>query len=86
MISRTSDFVPFETLRPRVLALLELHRSAQTDEARAVLVEMFEQAFLAAAWHVAQDMLENGWSPSVVSRREAEGRPNLRIVGDSDAA
>jgi hypothetical protein len=86
MISKTSDFIEFGELRPRVRALLELHRCAQTEEARALLVEMFEDAFLAAAWHVAQDMLEHGWSPSVVSRRQGGGPPNLRIVGDSDAA
>jgi hypothetical protein len=85
MISKTSDFIEFEALRPRVRALLELHRCAQTQEARELLVGMFEDAFLAAAWHVAQDMLENGWAPAVV-RRDAEARPNLRIVGDSHAA
>jgi hypothetical protein len=86
MISKTSDFVEFEALRPRVRALLELYRSAQTEEAKAVLVGMFEEAFLATAWHVAQDMLDNGWSPRLVSRRDSDARPNLRIVGDSNAA
>src|SRR5580692_11747427 len=60
--SKSTDAIEFDALRPRLKALLELHRVAQTEEARVALVGMFEDAFLATAWHVAHDLLENGWS------------------------
>jgi hypothetical protein len=84
MISKTTDDIAFDELRPRLKALLELHRVAQTEEARAALVGMFEEAFLATAWHVAHDLLENGWAPSEPTKRTARGR--LRVVRGSDAA
>ena len=58
------------------MALLELHRAAQTDEARKALVGMFENLFLATAWNVAQDLLENGWSPGFAATpRRARNAP-----------
>ena len=85
MISKTTDAIEFDALRPRLRALLELHRAAQTDEARAALVGMFEDAFLATAWHVAHDLLENGWAPSEAANAPRE-RGRLRVVRGSDAA
>ena len=85
MISKVTGAIEFEALRPRLMALLELHRVAQTDEARKALVGLFEDAFLAAAWHVAQDLLENGWAPASLGGSVRERGP-LRIVGGSDAA
>lgn len=79
--------VEFEALRPRLLALLALHRAAQTEEARAALVELLERLFLAAAWRVAQDLVENGWSPESQSPPSSGApRPHLKVVGGSDAA
>jgi hypothetical protein len=83
MISKTTDAIEFDALRPRLKALLELHRVAQTEEARAALVELFQDAFLSTAWHVAHDLLENGWAPSQPVT-PAHGR--LRVVRSSDAA
>jgi len=85
MISKTTDSIEFNALRPRLKALLELHRAAQTEEARAALVGMFEDAFLATAWHVAHDLLENGWAPSAAPEEPRE-RGRLRVVRGSDAA
>jgi hypothetical protein len=79
----------FETLRPRLLALLEMHRAAETDEARATLVDVFADVFLATAWHVAQDLLENGWTPGFsVAPEQAATPPKgaLKVVGGTDAA
>jgi len=84
MISKTTDAIEFDELRPRLKALLALHRAAQTEEARAALVGLFEEAFLATAWHVAHDLLENGWAPSEAVKSAARG--NLRVVRGSDAA
>jgi hypothetical protein len=87
MSTQSTDFLEFEALRPHILALLELHRMAQTEEARAALVGLFEKAFLATAWHVAQDLLENGWAPTVISAPLAgRGQLRLKVVGGSDAA
>ncbi len=86
MITKTIDPIEFEALRPRLIALLELHRAAQTEEARQVLVGLFEEAFLATAWHVAQDMLENGWAPASLGASPKRDRGPLRVVGGSDAA
>jgi hypothetical protein len=85
MISKSTDSIEFNALRPRLKALLELHRAAQTEEARAALVGMFEDAFLATAWHVAHDLLENGWAPSAAPDEPRE-RGRLRVVRGSDAA
>ncbi len=82
----TTDFVPFERLRPELMALLALHRAAETEEARAAVVLLFERAFLATAWHVAQDLLDNGWSPGVVSAPADRPSASLRVVGGTDAA
>jgi hypothetical protein len=87
MSAHSTDFLTFEELRPQILALLELHRAAQTEEARVALVGLFERAFLATAWHVAQDLLENGWSPAVVQTTSSgRGQQRLKVVGGSDAA
>ena len=85
MISKSTDAIEFDALRPRLRALLELHRVAQTEEARAALVGMFEDAFLATAWHVAHDLLENGWAPNDAPAGPRE-RGRLRVVRGSDAA
>lgn len=85
MISKTTDQIEFDALRPRLKALLELHRAAQTEEARVALVGLFEDAFLATAWHVAHDLLENGWAPSDGSATSRD-RGHLRVVRGSDAA
>jgi hypothetical protein len=84
MISKTADAIEFDELRPRLKALLELHRAAQTEEARSALVGLFEDAFLATAWHVAHDLLENGWAPSRPSAGLRRG--GLHVVRGSDAA
>ena len=49
------------------------------------MVGMFEDAFLATAWHVAHDLLENGWAPSEAPTAP-QGRGRLRVVRGSDAA
>ena len=87
MISKVTDQIEFESLRPRLIALLELHRVAQTEEARKALVGLFEDAFLVTAWHCAQDMLENGWAPTKLSGgAPPRDRGAMRVVGGSDAA
>ena len=69
--SKSTDAIEFDALRPRLKALLELHRVAQTEEARVALVGMFEDAFLATAWHVAHDLLEE----QLVAQRSADSSP-----------
>ena len=86
MISKTTDAIEFDALRPRLKALLELHRVAQTEEARAALVGMFQDAFLSTAWHVAHDLLENGWMPTDTPATPSTDRGRLRVVRGSDAA
>ena len=86
MSETNTEFAPFEELRPQLLALLALHRQAETEEARAALVSLFERAFLATAWHVAQDLLENGWSPQTVAAPVRRGLGRLKVVGGTDAA
>lgn len=82
-----TNFAPFEELRPRLMALLALHRAAKTEAAREALVSLLEEAFLATAWHVAHDLLEHGWSPGVVAAAaKPSAAPRLRLVGGSDAA
>jgi hypothetical protein len=68
------------------MALLELHRAAQTEEARKALVGIFENLFLATAWNVAQDLLENGWSPAFTDKAPRAKRSDLRVIGGADAA
>ncbi|MBS0410673.1 MAG: hypothetical protein JSR86_12220 [Proteobacteria bacterium] len=71
----------FEGLKPRLLLLLEMYRNAASDEARANLTALFQDVFLATAWNVATDLLNNGWEPNVVSPATGE-RPqgHLRLV------
>ena len=82
----STELAPFEELRPQLLALLALHRTAQTEESRVALVSLFERAFLATAWHVAQDLLDNGWSPQTVMAPARRGLGRLKVVGGTDAA
>ena len=86
MMTRSTDPVEFDALRPELMALLELHRAAQTEEARKALVGMFENLFLATAWNVAQDLLENGWSPGFANLSPRAKRSDLRVIGGADAA
>ena len=69
----------FTQMRPRLLLLLELYRNAGTEEARAALIGLFEEVFLATAWNVATDLLENGWEPTA-ARSEPRGDGRLRLV------
>jgi hypothetical protein len=85
MISRTTDAVEFDTLRPRLLALLEQHRAAKTDAERQKLIARLEDVFLATAWHVAQDLLENGWKPASVAS-QSKPTTSLTVIGGTDAA
>jgi hypothetical protein len=85
MISRMTEAVEFDALRPRLLALLEQHRIARNEAERAQLVARLEEVFLATAWHVAQDLLENGWKPEFVGAPPVAPAP-LRVVGGADAA
>ncbi|MFI4933141.1 MAG: hypothetical protein ACHP7N_00825 [Caulobacterales bacterium] len=60
--------------------LLDLHYAAETEVAREALVELFEDVFLATAWHVAQDLLENGWQPGFASTTPPAARRHLKLV------
>jgi hypothetical protein len=86
MMTRNTDPVEFDALRPELMALLELHRAAQTEEARKALVGMFENLFLATAWNVAKDLLDNGWSPGFLDAAPRSKRSDLRVIGGADAA
>jgi len=81
----SSALTEFDKIRPHVMALLALHRAAQTEAARVAVAGLLEEAFLAASWHIASDMVENGWTPGA-ARREWKVRPTLRVVGGVDAA
>lgn len=75
----------FEGLKPRLLLLLEMYRNAATDEARANLTALFQDVFLATAWNVATDLLNNGWQPSaapapVLGVEDARPPGHLRLV------
>jgi hypothetical protein len=83
---KSTNLTEFEALRPRLRALLELHRTANTEEGRAAVVELMEDVFLATAWHVALDLLENGWSPGLMSTGAARPGVRLKLVGGTDAA
>lgn len=72
----TVDDVEFESLKPRLMLLLEMYRDAGTEEARASLAALFQDVFLAAAWNVATDLLENGWQPT---RPRVTTRPQHRL-------
>jgi hypothetical protein len=86
MMTRSTDPVEFDALRPELMALLALHRAAKTEEARKALVGMFENLFLATAWNVAQDLLENGWTPGFMDAAPRSKRSDLRVIGGADAA
>jgi hypothetical protein len=68
--------IEFGEMRPRLRLLMELYRNAATDEARAALLALCEDVFLAAAWNVAVDLLDNGWVPAVTA---AGNRPTARL-------
>ena len=53
----------FNELRARLRLLLELHRTAATEEARSSLVALLEELFLTLTWNVAVDLLANDWDP-----------------------
>lgn len=70
----------FEALKPRLMLLLEMYRNAATEEARANLTKLFQEVFLATAWNVATDLLNNGWQPTEapsMRRLELEAAPSL---------
>jgi hypothetical protein len=70
----------FEGLKPRLLLLLEMYRNAATDEARANLTVLFQDVFLATAWNVATDLLNNGWEPTAAAPPTAVAeRPQGRL-------
>jgi hypothetical protein len=71
--------IEFAEMRPRLRLLLELYANAATDEARATLVSLFEDVFLAAAWNIATDLLENGWQPTV-SKKDQRPVARLKVV------
>jgi hypothetical protein len=74
----------FDQLRPRLLALLEMHRAADTEELRRRIAQTLERVFLAAASHIAQDLLDNGWRPQ--RGGETASGAVVRLVGGTDAA
>ncbi|HEY1752757.1 MAG TPA: hypothetical protein VGG29_15980 [Caulobacteraceae bacterium] len=84
MNTRSTNVVEFDALRPRLLALLEQHRTASSEEARAQLVGRLEEVFLATAWHVARDMLENGWLPGYVAPPPPPASPPPRPSTKTD--
>jgi hypothetical protein len=69
----------FADMRPRLHLLMELYRNAATDEARTTLLALCEDVFLATAWNVAVDLLENGWEPAALPPPTG-GRARLRVV------
>jgi hypothetical protein len=76
----------FDELRPRLKVLLELHRAAESEADRAALMDMFADVFLSTAWHVAQDLLENGWTPGFASASGGREHLHLRVVEGENAA
>jgi hypothetical protein len=86
MNTRSTEVAEFDSLRPRLLALLEQHRAAETDAARAKVIGRLEDVFLATAWHVASDMLENGWKPGFLDPPSPARCAHLRVINGSDAA
>ncbi|HTX50391.1 MAG TPA: hypothetical protein VME40_13480 [Caulobacteraceae bacterium] len=83
-MSSSVEHLEFSALRPRLLALLEMHRTAPTEAARAALTKLLEEVFLATTWLVAQDLLENGWRPGFVTPTPTRPRGGLRVVGGAD--
>jgi len=82
---RSTEHLELSELRPRLLALLDMHRTASTESERAALAKLFEDVFLATAWNVAQDLLENGWRPGFVSQPPTRPGGALRVVGGTEA-
>jgi hypothetical protein len=80
-MSDSIEQLELAAIRPRLLALLELHRTAASEDQRAVLVSLLEDAFLAAAWQIAQDLLEDGWRPGFVGASSTRPRGDLKVVG-----
>jgi hypothetical protein len=76
----------FRELRPRLLLLLELHGKAASDSERAQIAREFETVFLATAWHVAKDLLENGYEPVAAPTSSRVRSGKLKLVGGADAA
>ena len=83
---KSPTWTEFESLRPRLMLLLELHRSARTEADRATLADLFEDVFLSTAWHVAQDLLEHGWRPGFAPNDAKTTHGHLRVVAGTDAA
>jgi hypothetical protein len=73
------ECMEFAEMRPRLLMLLELYRTAP-EEARPNLQGLVESVFLAAAWNVATDLLENGWEPTMTGNGPSS-RDYLKLVG-----
>ena len=71
--------IEFGEMRPRLRLLMELYRNAATDDARATLLTLCEDVFLAAAWNVAVDLLDNGWQPTIQAS-DALPTAHLRLV------
>jgi hypothetical protein len=71
--------IEFGAMRPRLRLLMELYRNAATDEARTTLLALCEDVFLAAAWNVAVDLLDNGWEPTI-KRPGDTPAAHLRLV------
>ena len=69
----------FGEMRPRLMLLLELYRNADTVEARATVQSLCEDVFLSSAWHIAVDLLDNGWVPTVKTLK-ARAETHLRVV------
>jgi hypothetical protein len=86
MRTRLTDAAEFDSLRPRLLALIEQHRAAPTEQERSRVVGRLEDVFLATAWHVARDLLENGWTPDLLAARPRKAAAALRLVGGVDVA
>src|SRR5207302_1014817 len=66
--------IEFGEMRPRLRLLMELYRNAATEEARATLLALCEDVFLAAAWNVAVDLLDNGWQPTITRLDEPKAQ------------
>jgi hypothetical protein len=76
----------FDRLRPRLKLLLELHGRAESEEERAKIALAFEDVFLATAWNVARDLLDNGYEPVVTTPTRRTMLGALRLVNREDAA
>ncbi len=85
----------FEALRPRLMMLLEMHRAAGTEDERSALADLLQDVFLSTAWHIAEDLLRNGWRPGLVTAPSPKpaaapaavrAGSHLKVVGGLDAA